>query len=76
MVSFAFFEERSYGEAFHSGSFASMKATLNIFENNGFVMLKCVMLIAVAKQMLHKGKLRDLMIVCRKCNLFLIGEFN
>jgi len=30
------------------------KATLNIFEENGFVMLKCVMLIAVAKRMLHK----------------------
>jgi len=27
------------------------KATLNIFEENGFVMLKCVMLIAVAKRM-------------------------
>jgi len=30
------------------------KAALNIFEKNGFVMLKCVMLIAVAKRMLHK----------------------
>jgi len=30
------------------------KATLNIFEKNGFVMLKCVMLTAVAKRMLHK----------------------
>ena len=30
------------------------KATLNTFEINGFVMLKCVMLIAVAKRMLHK----------------------
>jgi len=27
------------------------KATLNIFEVNGFVLLKCVMLIAVAKRM-------------------------
>jgi len=30
------------------------KAMLNIFEKNGFVMLKCVMLIALAKRMLHK----------------------
>jgi len=30
------------------------RATLNIFEENGFVMLKCVMLIAVAKRMFHK----------------------
>ena len=29
----------------------SCKATLNIFEQNGFVMRKCVMLIAVAKRM-------------------------
>jgi len=30
------------------------KATLNIFEKNGFVMMKCVMLIAVTKQMFDK----------------------
>jgi len=30
------------------------KATLNIFEGNGFVMLKCVMFIAIPKRMFHK----------------------
>jgi len=30
------------------------KTTLSIFEENDFVMLKCVMLIAVAKRMFHK----------------------
>jgi len=33
---------------------SACKATLNIFEENGFVMLKCAMSIAVAKRMIHK----------------------
>jgi len=49
-----FFEERSYGEAFHSGCFASMQNNAEHIRENDFAMLKCVMLIAVAKRMFHK----------------------
>jgi len=55
MVNFTFFfRKAAMVKLFTVVVLLARKATLNIFEENGFVMLKCVMLIAVAKRMFDK----------------------
>jgi len=69
------FEERSYGEAFHSGSFASMQSNAEHIREKRLCHAEMCNVDGSCKADASQ-KMRDLMIACRKCNLFLIGEFN